>query len=475
MNNKLKVLIVATEVSPYAKSGGLGDVIGSLPTALRERDVDVRVVFPRYKNLNLTTVEKLNYMGETTIKLGWRNQSCSIYEFHNTVPTYVIQNDYYFNRDGLYGYGDDFERFAFFTKASIEMLSVIDFQPDIINFNDWQTGLGPIYLKDYYSKFLYYSDIKSVFTIHNIQYQGVFGSYVLENVGLNDGYNSVDKLEFHSNINFMKGGIVYADAVSTVSDTYAKEIQTGRYGYGLDKLLCANQHKIFGIVNGIDVVANNPNNDKSIFKNFNIKTLDIKKENKANLQKELNLPILENTPIVSIISRLVDQKGFDLILGAIDEILKKDVQLVLLGTGDGRYEHAFKGIEARYPKKVSANIFFSDELARKIYASSDLFLMPSLFEPCGLGQIFAMMYGTVPIVRNTGGLSDTVTHYNKDTKVGDGFVFNDYDVNGLLWAVSEALKCYHSDDFINVIKNAMSNDFSWKASADKYIEMYKKI
>ncbi len=475
MNKKLKVLIVATEVSPYAKSGGLGDVIGSLPAALQDRDVDVRVVLPKYKNLDLRTVNDLNYVGQTTIKLGWRNQSCSIHQFNNSIPTYLIENDYYFNRDGLYGYGDDFERFAFFTKSAIEMLNIINFQPDIINFNDWQTGLGPIYLKDFYGKFLFYSKIKSVFTIHNIQYQGVFGSYLLENVGLNDSYNSFDKLEFHNNINFMKGGIIYSDAVSTVSDTYAKEIQTGRYGYGLDQLLLANSHKIYGITNGIDTISNNPSHDEAIYKKFDINSLELKKENKANLQSLLNLPVKAHTPIISLISRLVDQKGIDLILDGIDKILSNDIQLVILGTGDGRYEHAFKEIERRYPSKVSANIFFSDELARKIYASSDLFLMPSLFEPCGLGQIFAMMYGTIPIVRNTGGLSDTVTHYNKETKVGDGFVFDDYDTNGLLWCISQALKCYHSDDFEIVIKNAMSNDFSWNASAEKYVDMYKKI
>ncbi len=475
MANRLKVLIVASEASPFAKSGGLGDVIGSLPKALKDKKVDVRVVIPKYKTIKDELIFDIKKEADFEIDLDFKKYGCSVFSKEEPVKTYFIENHTFFNRDGYYGYDDDYLRFAFFTKAAISMLHEIDFKPDVINFNDWQTGLGPLYLRDVFGQFTFYKDIKSVFTIHNIQYQGEFGRDVLDKVGLNQGYFTKEKLEFHNGINFMKSGILYADKVSTVSKTYAQEIQTSQYGYKLEGVLKERSYKVLGILNGIDVSANDPKTDKLIYKNFDVNSLEIKKENKADLQKTLGLPCREDVPIISIISRLVDQKGMEIIAKIMNDLMNMDIQLVVLGTGDKNYEEMFKHYEYHNKDKVSANIYFNEQLAHKIYASSDLFLMPSLFEPCGLSQIFSMSYGTVPIVRNTGGLSDTVSHYNKETKQGTGFSFNDYDVNGLLWCINEALNVYHSDEFINVIKNAINSDFSWEKSALEYKALYAEL
>lgn len=476
MAKKLKVLIVASEGSPFSKSGGLGDVIGSLPKELQAQDVDVRIVLPKYKSIKDELITDVKNMANLYVSLGYNKYGCSVFaNDNNGVITYLIENHDFFSRDGFYGYDDDYLRFAFFTKASLEMLHLVDFKPDVINFNDWQTGLGPIYLRDQLSQFTFYKDIKSVFTIHNIQYQGIFSPYILGQVGLNRGYANYDKLEFYGAINFMKGGILYADKVTTVSKTYAQEIQTWQYGYKLNEILKEQSHKVCGILNGIDKSLNDPKTDNLIFKNFDIDSLDIKRENKKSLQEELGLDIREDVPVISVISRLVDQKGIELIAYAMNELMGLDIQLIILGTGDKHYEDMFKYYAYHNKGKVSANIFFNEKLAHKIYASSDIFLMPSLFEPCGLSQIFSMCYGTIPVVRNTGGLSDTISQYDYETKQGTGFKFNDYDKNGLMWCLNEAIEAYHSDDFINIIKNAMNNDFSWEKSAKEYIELYNEL
>ena len=472
----LKVLFVSAEVSPYAKSGGLGDVAGALPKELRKQGVDVRVVLPKYRNIKNELLTNLQYLNAFEVMLDWRRQSASIFSIDADVPTYLIENDYYFGRDGFYGYGDDHERFAFFSKAAIEMLGAIDFCPDVIHFNDWQTGLGCIYLKDVYKKFLFFSKIKALFTIHNLQYQGIFGPETLSSIELNDGYFVDDKVEFHGNVSLMKAGLTYADALSTVSNSYAYEIQSPQYGYGLDGILRSRSHELFGIVNGIDTADYNPETDKHIFASYSAKNSKHKATNKAELQKLLNLPVRADVPVFGIISRLVDQKGFDLISGVMEELVSKDVQLVILGTGDGRYEHLFKHMAWRCPDKVSANILFNEELARRIYAGSDFFLMPSLFEPCGLGQIMAMRYGTVPIVRRTGGLADTVRPYDWETGEGTGFVFEDYVASGLMWAINEALSSYyHEDAMPKLVQNTMNEDFSWTRSATTYIDLYENL
>jgi starch synthase len=473
----LKVLIVASEVSPYAKSGGLGDVTGSLPKALKAAGVDVRVVFPKYRTIKEDYLRSCEYISSFDVTLDWRVQKADIFTINSAVvPTYMIGNDYYFGRGGYYGYGDDNERFAFFCKASIEFLDYIDFIPDVIHCNDWQTGPISIYVKDVYSKLKYFSDIKTLYTIHNIQYQGIFGKDTLRMMDLNDGYYVDDKMEFHNMVNYMKAGLLYSDMVTTVSETYAKEIQTPQYAYGLDGVLqCRNQY-LRGIVNGIDYSLNDPATSTKIYKNFDVNSLENKVQNKVALQQELGLPVREDVPMLAIISRLVDQKGINLVLQAANELLYKDVQLVILGTGDSHYEGIFKDLGYRYPDKVSANILFDDTLAQKIYASSDIFLMPSLFEPCGLGQLFAMSYGTIPVARATGGLVDTIKHYNYETGEGTGFLFNDYDCGGLMWGINEALNLYADKDrWKGIVKNAISERFSWEDSANKYIELYKQI
>ncbi len=478
MEQDLKVLIVSSEAVPYAKSGGLGDVIGSLPQALKKIGVDVRVVIPKYNSIKNELLQDLTYINATTIQLGWRSQSASIFQNASEVPTYLIENDYYFGRYHLYGFWDDNERFAFFSKAVIEMLDLIDFKPDIIHCNDWQTGPISLFLKEKYGKLCYFSNVKTVFTIHNMQYQGVFGKETLNLLDLSEQNYNAGNLEFYNNISYMKAGLTYSDVVTTVSETYAKEIQTGEYGYGLDGVVRSRSNDLYGILNGLDYQLNNPETDHRMYENFGINNIWVKKNNKIQLQRELNLP-QRDVPMFSIVSRLVDQKGLDLIERAFGLLMEKDIQIVILGTGDGRYEHMFHQMAAQHSEKVSINTRFDDTLAQKIYSSSDLFFMPSRFEPCGLGQIIAMRYGTIPVVRKTGGLADTVVQYNPDNRTGTGFIFENYDVGGLMWAVNYALAVYErgqqNGEWNQLVQNALSVDFSWNKSAEKYVELYLKI
>ena len=476
VQQKLKILMVASEIAPFAKSGGLGDVVGSLPKALRCLGADVRVAFPKYRSIRADVLAGATFVDSFVLRLNWRSQSASIYELDGEVPAYMIENAYYFGREGLYGYGDDDERFAFFTKAAVEMLNIIDFKPDVIHFNDWQTGLGSVYLKDHYDGFTFFQDIATVFTIHNIQYQGNFPRESLERIYLNDGYFTPDKLEFYGRVNFMKAGLLYADAITAVSESYSKEIQTSQYGYGLDGLLHALNHKLYGILNGIDNERLNPATDTCLFENYDIDSLEKKARNKTALQKQLGLPPID-VPVISVISRLADQKGMDLIAVALDELMHLDIQFIVLGTGDGRYEHLFRDAAARYPDRMSANICFDQDLSQKIYAGSDMFLMPSLFEPCGLGQLFAMRYGTIPIVRRTGGLADTVRPFDGKAGSGNGFVFNDYVASGMMWGVKQALSVYRDEPakWKKLVRNAMGCDFSWEQSAQKYMALYQQL
>ncbi len=474
----LKVLFVSAEVSPYAKSGGLGDVAGSLPKALQAAGVDVRVVFPKYRTIKDEYLSSCQYISSFNISLDWRTQKADIYTIRGAVPTYMIGNDFYFGRAGYYGYGDDNERFAFFCKAAIEFLDFVDFVPDVIHCNDWQTGPICLYIKDVYSKIKCFSDIKTLYTIHNLQYQGMFPKDTLRMMGLDENYYFTnDKLEYYNMASFMKAGLLYSDAISTVSTTYSYEVQTPQYGYGLDGVLRCRADKLYGIVNGIDYELNNPAVSKKIYANFDADNMAGKAENKRQLQAELGLPQRADVPVISIISRLADQKGINLVLQAAHELLSKDVQLVVLGTGEYHYENMFRDLQYRYPDKVSANILFDDTLAQKIYAGSDMFLMPSLFEPCGLGQLFSMSYGTVPITRTTGGLVDTVKHFDAETGEGNGFQFHDYDAGGLMWAINQALAVYYDDkDLWNkVVQNAIRTRFSWEDSAKKYIDVYNTI
>ena len=476
MDSELKVLFVASEAGPFVKSGGLGDVAGSLPRALTKLGVDARVVLPKYGTINEAYLTGAKFIDSFEVQLDWRSQYAGIIMAQWDYPVYLIDNEYYFNRGQLYGHGDDYERFAFFSKAALSMLTIIDFKPDIIHFNDWQTGLGCVYLKDIFSKFMFYENMKSLFTIHNLQYQGTFGREILPDVDLNDGYFINDKLEFHNNVSYMKAGLTYSDFISTVSETYAKEIQTPAYSYGMDGMLRSRDYQLVGIANGIDYEEYNPAMDKRLFANFTADDITGKAKNKAELQKMLGLPQKPDVPMFAIVSRLAEQKGLDLVASVMGELMQRDLQIVVLGTGSQQFEHLFYSTAHHHPDKLSANITFDINLAQKIYAASDFFLMPSLFEPCGLGQLIAMRYGAVPVARKTGGLADTIVHYDYASCTGYGLLFEDYLHSGIMWAVDEALKLYADEKHFKAARtNAMAADFSWEASAKEYVKLYNHI
>ncbi|MDU3722873.1 MAG: glycogen synthase GlgA [Clostridium celatum] len=474
----MKVLFAASEAHPFIKTGGLGDVMGALPQSLKKMGLDIRVVIPKYKNIKDELKQNLQFVKWFTVPVGWRNQYCGVFQYeYKGVIYYFIDNEYYFNRDGLYGYYDDGERFAFYNRAVVEFIKEIDWQPDLINCNDWQTGMIPVLLNLEYKKDVFYKEIKTVFSIHNLLFKGCFASNILPELF---GYDYMPltngSVELNGCVSFLKGGLNYCDEITTVSKSYAEEIKTKQYGEGLEGLLYQRRDQLLGIVNGIDYVEFNPKKDKFIFKNFDSKNLKGKLENKLQLQQELGLPQKENTPVIGLISRLTHQKGCDLIVNIIDRLLQKDVQIVILGTGDYWYEETFKNLQYRYPDKVSANIKFDDCLAHKIYAGSDIFLMPSLFEPCGLGQLIALKYGAIPVVRETGGLKDTIIPYNEYTKVGNGFGFKNFNSNELMNILEYAIEVYNDkDSWKNIIDQAMNSDNSWEKSANEYKKLYEVV
>jgi starch synthase len=473
-----KILMVSAEAVPFAKTGGLADVAGSLPSVLNSMGCDVRIIMPQYKNIPDHLKDKIRHIKFIFIPVGWRNQYCGINEAeYNGIKFYFIDNEYYFGRDGLYGYYDDAERFAFFSRAVLDSLEQIDFEPDVIHCHDWQTGMIPVLLENQYKSREKFSNVKTVFTIHNLQYQGVFPSSMLtELFGLGTELFTNDKLEFYGNINYMKGGLVYSNKLSTVSPSYAMEIQNSFYGEGLEGLLRARNHELWGIINGIDYKDYNPEADKYIFETYNLKDTRGKKYNKAKLQETLGLEVREDVPVIGLISRLVSQKGLDLIECVFDSIKDMDVQFVILGTGDRKYEELFKNAAVSNPRRISANIKFDNMLAHRIYAGSDMFLMPSLFEPCGLGQLISLRYGTIPIVRETGGLKDTVKSYNEFTNEGNGFSFANYNAHDMLYAIKMAVSCYYKKDvWDGLVTRAMGCDFSWNSSASKYLELYNSL
>lgn len=471
----LKVLIVSSEAAPFVKSGGLGDVAGSLPKALKALGADVRVVIPKYKKIKTEHYINIEFLGSFNVKLGWRTQKAGILLKNEDVPVYFVENDYYFGRDGLYGYDDDNERFAFFSKAVIDMLPFVDFIPDIIHCNDWQTGPVSMVLKESYKKISYLKNIKTLYTIHNLQYQGNFDPASLEMFDLPSYLYDNGTVEFYGRMSYMKSGIEYSDVVSTVSETYAKEIQTEEYGYGFDGIMRSVSGRLKGIINGIDYKENDPETDKRIEVNFGVDTIEKKKENKKLLQRSLGLEE-RDVPMICMISRLANQKGFDILAGAMETLMQNDIQFVLLGTGEKEYEDMFRYYEDRWKGRFCSCIMFDDVLAQRIYASGDMFLMPSRFEPCGLGQMFSLRYGTVPVVRKTGGLADTVTHFDPETGKGNGFLFETYDSGGIIWAVGEALKTYENKDSWNrLVRNCMETKLSWEDSAKKYIALYNEM
>lgn len=469
----MKVLFVASEAVPFAKSGGLGDVAGSLPRYLRQNNVDVRVLVPKYQGIAPEYQKEMLHLASCTVPVSWRRQYAGIeYLQYRGVPFYFLDNEYYFKRDGYYGYFDDAERFAFFSRAALEVLPALEFWPDIIHCHDWQTALVPLYLKEFYR----HIQAKTLFTIHNLKYQGRYTHWILHNIlGLGDAYFTADRLEFYGEVNLLKAGIIWCDALNTVSPAYAREIRYPYYGEGLDALLRAQEHKLSGILNGLDYAEYDPDADSRLYARYQ-DTAAGKAKNKAGLQEELGLPIQPGTPLLAMVTRLTAQKGLDLLLHIADELLGQDIQLVITGAGDKYYEDLLAELASRHPEKFRLKLSFEEGMARKVYAAADIFLMPSLYEPCGLGQLIAMRYGAVPVVRATGGLKDTVRTFHEASGEGNGFCFNDYNAHAFLFTVKKALQVYRQPGKWNrLAEEARGADFGWENSARAYLEMYSRL
>lgn len=469
----MKVLYATSEAYPYAMSGGLADVAGALPKALRKRLIGCRVVLPLYDTISEEMRNSMQFITSITVPVAWRRQYCGIFEAkHDGVIYYFIDNQYYFKRGTLYGHYDDAERFAFFSRAVLEMIPHIDFVPDIIHCNDWQTALIPVFLDTLYRMVDTYKNIRTVFTIHNIQYQGKYGTDLIGDVlGLPDGCAHI--VEYDRCVNLMKGAVECADRVTTVSPTYAEEIKDPWFAHGLDGIIRDRAFKLLGIVNGIDVDVYNPETDTHLWKNYSVEDMSGKAVNKAELQKSCGLPVRPEVPIIGIVTRLVSHKGVDLIKAVFEDILAQDVQFVILGSGELEFETFFHNQMIAHPDKVALKLGFIPDLAHKIYAGADIFLMPSKSEPCGLAQMIALRYGTIPVVRETGGLKDTVT--DSGDNEGNGFTFQSYNAHDMAYAVSRAIEGFHNNGWDVLKKRAMECDNSWGKSAGVYIKMYKEI
>lgn len=474
-----KILIAASEAAPFVKSGGLGDVIGSLPKSIAGKDCEVAVVIPLHEGISPELRKKMTYISNIFVPVSWRTQYCGIFKYEEkNVTWYFIDNEYYFKRgNALYGCYDDAERFAFFSTAVLEILPVIDYYPDILHCHDWQTALVPIFYKLKYYDRDKYESIKTIFTIHNIEYQGVFDREIVENVlGISMREFENGFLEFNGAVNLMKAAIICSDKVSTVSPTYAEEIKTPEFGHGLDAILRNEAGKLSGIINGIDQKVYDPAKDKRLFYSFSKKDISGKEKNKKELQSLVNLPCDKDIPVIGMVTRLVSHKGLDLVSAVIDDLLQDNLQLIVVGTGDWKYEQFLRDKQWQYPFKLSVNIAFNSELAQKVYGGSDMFLMPSRSEPCGLAQMIALRYGTIPIVRETGGLRDSITPYNKFTGEGNGFSFADYNAHDMLQTIREACSLYTDKEaWTKLVENGMNTDFSWKKSAQKYIKLYEEM
>ena len=478
MQERLKILLVSSEVDPFAKTGGLADVAGSLPKALARLGHDIRIIMPRYKQIKNT-----EYLNDMPVEMDGHLETAIVRqamlpvkggEADLRIPVYFIDNYKFFYREGLYGHIDDGARFNFFTKAVLSALPKLDFKPDVIHCNDWQTAMLPLFLKVKYEDEPFYKNTATVFTIHNLQYQGRFPKDVLITLNLPEKkFFTPDQLEYWGQVNYMKAGILYSDLINTVSDKYSLEIQTSEFGEGLDGLLRKRAQDLYGILNGIDYNNFNPETDERIYKNFSLATIENKRENKYALQEELGLP-KKDVPMISLISRLASQKGLDLLANVINDLLETNVQFVLLGSGEDRYQHFFSELKIRYRDKAAIHIGFDADLAQRIYAASDIFLMPSRFEPCGLGQMISMRYGTIPVVHATGGLEDTVIDYHQDNERGNGFSFTHYSAVELWKTIQRAVGLYtdYPDQWRQLVTNAMRSDFSWKNSAEKYVSYY---
>lgn len=471
---KKKILFVASEAAPFIATGGLAEVVGSLSKALaKTKRYDVRVILPLYQDIKQDYRNKFEYIGNFDVNLSWRKLYCGVFRYVlDGVTYYFVDNEYYFKRHGCYGHFDDGERFAFFGKAVLDVMGYVDFIPDIMHCHDWQAALALLYLKTEYCHYERYQFIKALFTIHNIEYQGKYSLDILEDL-FGISYNYVHYLEYRGAINLMKGAIELSDRFSTVSPSYAQEIKYEYYAHGLDPIIRRNEHKLCGILNGIDIDYYNPATDKALFANYSAQDLTKKAVCKQELQKLLNLPVKSDTPIVAVISRLVAHKGLDLITAVMEEALQQDLQFVVLGTGEGEYEHYFTYLANKYQDKVAAIIAFDSDLSRKIYGGADMFLMPSKSEPCGLSQMIASRYGAVAIVRETGGLKDSIIPYGAG---GNGFTFANYNAHDMLYVLKEAVNLYRNkEEWQKLALKAATTDFSWSKSAKDYEALYKSI
>lgn len=475
------ILFASSEAVPFIKTGGLADVVGSLPRYFDKKEYDVRIIIPKYACMADEFTKQMKLVCHFFVNLNWRKQYVGIYETkHKGITYYLVDNEFYFGGPSPYDkIYEDVEKFAYFSKAVLEALPYIDFVPDVIHCNDWQTGLIPVFHKVMYGSDEYYRKIKTVFSIHNMKFQGRWKiNEIADITGLPHHIFNSRELESYGEANYLKGGVVYADAVTTVSPTYARDIMTPEGGEGLHGLMSARSDVLFGILNGLDYNEYNPKIDEYIKYHFDKNDLVGKKRNKEYFQNQAGLKVSDDTMLIGIVSRMTDQKGFDLVAYVIDEILETmDVQFAVLGTGENRYENMFHHIQSQHPDKVSSYIGYSEQKAHQIYASCDAFLMPSLFEPCGLSQLISMRYGTLPIVRETGGLKDTVMPFNEYENIGNGFSFEKYNAHDMLHVIHYAYSVFRDNRkaWNDMIERAMSMDYSWDASARKYEELYKTL
>lgn len=470
----MKILFAASEALPFAASGGLADVVGSLPTAISEKeDMDCRVVLPLYRSISPEVRNKMTFLTDIQVEVGWRKRYCGIYTIAvGKVTYYLLDSPDHYMRDGMYGFFDDGERFIFFCRAVLEMLPAIDFKPDLIHCNDWQTAMIPVFYQVLYKYHQEYENIRVIYTIHNIQYQGVFGKEVITDVMGIPTYHT-NLLEFDGMVNLMKGAIETADRITTVSPTYAKEILDPWYSYGMDRALVRRQDPIVGILNGIDVVGYDPETDPNLKKNYSVTKMAGKKDCRKALLEECGLPQTEE-PVIGIVTRFVAHKGIQLIQQSFQEMIQLGCRFVVLGSGERLYEDFFREMQAAYPEQVHVTLGFVPAMARQIYAGADMFLMPSQNEPCGLAQMVAMRYGTIPIVRETGGLKDSV--FDAGGENGNGFTFKTYDAFDMLDAVKRAYTLFSDKRKWNaLVRRAMKCDYSWKVSAEQYVELYQSL
>jgi starch synthase len=473
----LKILILAAEIVPFAKVGGLADVVGALPKSLHALGHDVRLFMPRYGQIDPERFGLTTALDEVDVNMGSFHVQVRVLQgtIGDAVPVYMIDAPRFFDRENIYGYPDDGERFILFCRATLEVVRVLDWSPDIIHCHDWHTGIVPNWMHTIYHDDPFYAGTATVYTIHNLAYQGIFGYRILEVAGVaSSGFLYPQITELANVVDIMGRGILFADAITTVSERYAQEILTPTFGEKLDHLLRSRRDRLFGILNGIDYEEMNPANDRYIANNYDVSSLDKRDENKRVLQEMAHLPVKDDVPLLAMISRLADQKGFDLLAQIIQPLLTQGVQLVVLGIGDQHYHELFQNLAARYPEQVAIFLTFNTEIAQHIYAGSDMFLMPSRFEPCGLGQLIAMRYGSVPIVRAVGGLADTVQEYDPRTGEGNGFAFTSYDPWEFFAAIVRALELFRFKDIWRTLQQrGMNADHSWTASAKRYVDVYR--